>query len=153
MAASNPRKHIGIRWESELGSLFPVRQQQIHFQNSAVEDPQSGGGLRAGLDAFFAVAEDPRVARVCMQEVLGVSSEVDALYNQSNARFAQMILKFVSARRKDLNTSSVEARVVARSLVGALIQAGSTWRLNDYDVSRKTMVAACYRIFVGDILS
>ena len=119
---------------------------------SAVEDRKSEGGLRAGLDAFFRCMEDPRIARISMLEVLGVSPEVDSVYNKSNARFADMILKFVSSQREDLNVNSLEARVVARSLVGALLQAASTWRLNDYDVSRKTMVAACYRIFVGDIL-
>lgn len=144
--------------EALLMAVFQRCTDAMHTQVrqsilSAVEDRESGGGLRVGLDAFFRCVEDPRVARVCMLEVLGVSPAVDALYNHSNARFADMILKFVSSRQADLNINNLEGRIVARSLVGALIHAASTWLLNDYDVSRKTMVAACYRIFVGDILS
>jgi AcrR family transcriptional regulator len=118
----------------------------------AVQDRDIDAVIRIGLDAFFHCVEDPRVARVCMLEVLGVSPAVDALYNQTNARFADMMLALVGTERAVLNMSSLEARVVAQSLVGALIQAASTWHLNDYDVSRKTMVSACYRIFVGNIL-
>jgi AcrR family transcriptional regulator len=143
--------------EALLMAVFERCTDNLHAQVrqsiiSAVEDRESEGGLWAGLDAFFRCMEDPRVARVSLLEVLGVSAAVDSVYNKSNARFADMILKFVSSQREDLNLNGLEARVVARSLVGALLQAASTWLLNDYDVSRKIMVAACYRIFVGDIL-
>ena len=103
----------------------------------------------SALDSFFAQVEDPRVARVCMVEVEGVSPEVDALYNECITGFAQLIMNLGRQLYPNWNINDDESEMVGIALIGAMRQTTITWLLSDYRHKRESLVAATARIFRG----
>ncbi|MDO9237759.1 MAG: TetR/AcrR family transcriptional regulator [Aquabacterium sp.] len=102
-----------------------------------------------GLDLFFTVVSDARVARVCWLEVLGVSRRVDAMYNDTFNAFAAVGLIFARAQFPAWVLDDEEAQVLSVAVVGAVSQSVTHWLLGDYRESKATMVAATSRVFFG----
>lgn len=109
-------------------------------------DPR--GGLQEGLDLFFSWVEDPRVARVVWQEVLGVSDRVDAAYAAVIHGFANRLLDVARAAGVDW-TERPEAEMIAVGGAGALVQTAMQWRLQGYETTRAEVVAAAKRVLLG----
>ena len=102
-----------------------------------------------GLDLFFTIVSDARVARVCWLEVLGVSRRVDAMYNDTLNAFASVGLIFARAQFPAWVLDDEEAQVLSVAVVGAVSQSVTHWLLGDYRESKATMVAATSRVFFG----
>lgn len=109
-------------------------------------DPRTA--LDAGLDLYFRWVEDPKVARVVWQEVLGVSDRVDAVYAVTMRTFATTLLDAVRTRDLDW-TDSEAAEMIAVAATGALVQAAMQWRIEGHATPRATMVAATRRVLLG----
>ena len=60
--------------------------------DAAQRDPIAAVDL--ALNALFEMASEPRVARVCWLEVLGVSARVDGVYTRNIERFAALVVAF-----------------------------------------------------------
>ena len=101
------------------------------------------------LDTFFTAVEDRRVARVLWLEVLGVSPRVDQVYNDNLSAFAELVLSIVRHGYPNWDIDDVQRRILGRALIGAVGQAGAAWMLDNYRVSRATMVAAMSPMFQG----
>jgi len=133
-------------YEYHMGKL---RQRIVQ----AVSDTKPGTDMltitHTALNCYFAELEDPRVARVCMVELEGISPEVDILYNGYITGFAELILWFVQRVHPNWELSEAEFQVLGISLVGAMRQAATNWLLSDYHIDRKTMVEVTSKIFIG----
>jgi AcrR family transcriptional regulator len=108
--------------------------------------------IRDGLVAVIGMASDPRVARVCWLEVLGVSPRVDAVYSQCVARFADLILLVARQHLPGWRPEPTEARVMGVALVGAISQTITHWLLTGREASQDTLVQATSRVFEGLLL-
>ena len=84
------------------------------------------------------------MARVCWQEVLGVSPTVDTAYVRQIQRFADLLAGFARAHAPSID--EVELGVLAVSLVGAIIHSALHWLLSDYAAERATLVSANARL-------
>lgn len=116
----------------------------------AQQDPMAAIGL--ALEALFEMASEPRVARVCWLEVLGVSARVDGVYTRNIERFAALVVAFARQRFEAVDLSEPESRMLGIALIGAVSQPVTHWLLGGYQEDRATMVAATSRVFRGVIL-
>ena len=105
--------------------------------------------VEAGLNALFHMAADPRVARVCWLEVLGVSPRVDALYTSTFDGFAQLVIGFARTFYPQWQVDVDEERILGVALVGAVSQSVQHWLLGRHRESHETMVRATARVFRG----
>lgn len=118
---------------------------------AALRDPMVA--VERALNALFEMASEPRVARVCWLEVLGVSARVDIVYTRNIERFAALVVAFA---RQQFSTSTqaideAESRMLGIAMIGAVSQPVTHWLLGGYREERATMVAATSRVFLGVI--
>lgn len=118
---------------------------------AALRDPMVA--VEKALNALFEMASEPRVARVCWLEVLGVSARVDIVYTRTIERFAALVVAFA---RQQFSTSTqaideAESRMLGIAMIGAVSQPVTHWLLGGYREERATMVAATSRVFLGVI--
>lgn len=105
--------------------------------------------IRAALDCYFSELEDPRVARVCMLELVGISDEVDALYNRYILGFSHLVMGLAQQVYPDWKLPQDEVEVLGISTIGAMRQAATNWLLSDYRIERQVLVNSTAKIFIG----
>lgn len=110
-------------------------------------DPMAA--VHAGLEAVFQMVEDPRVARACWLEILGVSPRVDAVYCDTFERFAQLLVDFTTQAYPQARLDADEAKALGLTLVGAISQSITNNLLSPRPLSRRTLVDANTRVFRG----
>lgn len=101
------------------------------------------------LDIFFAELEDPRVARVCILELEGVSAETDALYLGYIRRFALLLINMARRVHPHWQLQADEAELLGTGLVGAMRQISASWLLSGYAQQRHVLVQTGSRIIMG----
>lgn len=83
------------------------------------------------LTRFFSVFEDPRIAKLSLFEVLGVSPRMDSLYQQNNLRFCNFLSLAVTRLYGNFKGKSTEL-YICMGLIGALSQMAIFWHLGNY---------------------
>lgn len=137
--------------------LIAVYQQQMdrirdNMVNALQEAPEGAGTedkVRAMLEAYFQMLEDPHVARVCMVELEGVSKEVEQLYHGVILAYSQLLIELAQAEFPDHSMDTDEADILSIALVGAMRQTGTHWFLSQYALPRDKMVHASCRLAMG----
>lgn len=87
--------------------------------------------LQAALSNFFGViAADPGSARIVLLEVLGVSTEVDALYRQTTSLFVDAVLDVAASVELSGGLAGPNRRTLAVGLVGAILLMTQHWLLS-----------------------
>ena len=107
--------------------------------------------VEKALNALFEMASEPRVARVCWLEVLGVSERVDGVYIRTFERFAALVVAFARQQFGTHVIDEAESRMLGLAMIGAVSQPVTHWLLGGYREDRATMVAATLRVFRGVI--
>ncbi|MFT4766320.1 MAG: AcrR family transcriptional regulator [Oleispira sp.] len=105
--------------------------------------------IHAALNCYFAEMEDSRIARVCMLELVGISSEVDDLYNGYILGFSDLVMGLAQRLYPDWVLSKDEREVLGISTIGAMRQAATNWLLTDYRIDRQILVTSTAKIFIG----
>jgi len=105
--------------------------------------------IRTLLTDFFKEMEDPRVAKVCMFEAEGVSDDMHGMYNDYIRRFVMILMGASRAYVKKWPLSEEETEVLGNAIVGGIIQATRNWAVNDYHLSRESMVNGIMILFKG----
>lgn len=107
--------------------------------------------VEKALNALFEMAFEPRVARVCWLEVLGVSERVDGVYIRTFERFAALVVAFARQQFGTHVIDEAESRMLGIAMIGAVSQPVTHWLLGGYREDRATMVSATLRVFRGVI--
>jgi len=145
-------------FDSTEDLLMAVYRRQIERLQQAVlaalvgstQETDPLAPVQAGLTALFELAADPRVARVCWLDVLGVSPRVDAMYTQTVEGFADLVVGFARQQQpKRWPLDAEETRMLGLALVGAVSQTVMHWHLGGHRESTATMVGATARVFRG----
>ncbi len=105
--------------------------------------------IKAGINRYFELLEDSRVARICMVELEGISPEVDALYTSYIRSFGKILNTLASKAYPNWSPNPQEREVIGISLVGALRQSATNWLMTDYQIDRATVVAGTHKLFLG----
>ncbi|WP_286742602.1 TetR/AcrR family transcriptional regulator [Aquabacterium sp. UBA2148] len=116
---------------------------------AALRDPMVA--VERALNAVFEMASEPRVARVCWLEVLGVSDRVNSVYTRNIERFAAMVVAFARRQFSTEDIDETESRMLGIAMIGAVSQPIAHWLLGGYREDRTKLVAATSRVFRGVI--
>lgn len=111
------------------------------------------GLIRIGLDAVFTMAADPRVARFCWLEVLGVSPRIDMLYSKTFCDFADLLVALLTRFLPRTGLPEDETRALGIAMVGAVSQSVTFWLLDGYRIAQPAMVNATARVVAGVVLT
>ena len=106
--------------------------------------------VRAGLRCYFEQLRNPHYARITLVEVLGVSTQVDALYVRSIREFGKLIAENIA--RFGAPTDAVSKReleIVGVALAGSLTTTGGLWMRTRYRDSIDTLLEATLHIVIG----
>ncbi|HPU53048.1 MAG TPA: TetR/AcrR family transcriptional regulator [Burkholderiaceae bacterium] len=111
-------------------------------------DASAEGQARAGLAVFFEMLRaDPRKARVLLFEMLGVSPDLDRMYQQTAGEF----LRFVMAAFRPLmpadRLAQADQAMVFAGLVGAVLHIAIRWHLTRYETPLPTVLESCLVLF------
>jgi AcrR family transcriptional regulator len=129
-----------------------IQAQVLHAVMAVGFDQPTEYMIEHGLDAFFATAECPKVARIIWLEVLGVSPRIDQLYTTTVQNFAQMFRQMIMSVSPTLDWPEQDMQILAIGMIGAVSQATMAWLLSDYQASRATMVRSIKPLMMGLVL-
>ncbi|ABM98757.2 TetR family transcriptional regulator [Burkholderia pseudomallei] len=142
--------------EALLRCTYEHHAEQLRASVKRAVDALGGSrdGLEArvdaGLAAFFAFLRDACAARVLLLEVMGVSAETDATYQQNLREFGRMIISLAGGVSEDADTRA-DQRIIGIALVGALTNAGAAWLLTGYRDPEEKMVRNCRKVLLGTL--
>ncbi|HNA79282.1 MAG TPA: TetR/AcrR family transcriptional regulator, partial [Turneriella sp.] len=122
--------------------LIEIYQRQLaKVESQLIQAAFSPGSISEKphqvLLAFLALLEsDPRIGRVIFFEILGVSARVDKVYIAGSEKFVGLItaalIPFVNKLSRPL-----DAEIIARAAVGAVINVAGFWQLNGFKPDKK----------------
>lgn len=129
--------------------MTTIRNQVMTILARAEPDADAEQLIKLALRAFYQALSDPRVARVCMVELEGVSPETHQLYNTYIGSFADLILNFIRTLSPDWPYSDEEGTILSIAMIGAMRQLGTYWLLNPGTVQEDTLVRISTQLFMG----
>ena len=105
---------------------------------------------RASLRVYFGHMADPRIARIVLIEIFGISPEIDRTYRAVTLNFARLT-EDLTARLFDVEaiTAGADSRLLSMGLVGSTIHIAMYWHLNGYRESLETVVDSALRLYLA----
>jgi AcrR family transcriptional regulator len=107
--------------------------------------------IHTGLTVFFTRMRDTRVARVTLTEILGVSPEVDTVYNANTQRFAALLAALLKAQMPKVKVPSELESPLGLAIAGACSMLAMQWMLEGYRTPLSAVVESCALIFRGTV--
>ena len=140
--------------ENLLTAVYEHHMTDIRNQvMTAFAAAEAGGDpqllVKKALTAFYQALSDPKVARVCMVELEGVSKEVNQLYHAYIRSFADLILSLIRTLTPDWSYTEEEGAILSIAMIGAMRQAGTYWLLNPDTVQKDTLIRVSTQLFMG----
>ncbi|MBW8756942.1 MAG: TetR/AcrR family transcriptional regulator [Burkholderiales bacterium] len=117
-----------------------------HGDDAAVERQ-----VAAAYEIWFDTVRDPRFARILLVEVLGVSPEMDALYEASARAMAELTITPLAATRPAIKLSKQRRELLGRALVGVGLQVAKMWMTGGYKLPRRDVVRTCVLVATGTL--
>ncbi|MEP6502955.1 MAG: TetR/AcrR family transcriptional regulator [Betaproteobacteria bacterium] len=105
----------------------------------------------AAYELWFDTVRDPRFARIVLVEVLGVSAEIDALYEASVRVMADLTIAPLAATQPALALTKARRELLGRALVGAALQVAKMWMTDGYKAPRRDVVGTCVLVAIGTL--
>ena len=141
-------------------SVKPVPAPVRTYGGLAMEERVAARRARfveAGIDLFGtqgfrgATVRDPRFARIVLVEVLGVSADIDALYEASVRQMAELTIAPLATTQPALKLSKARRELLGRALVGAGLQVAKMWMTGGYKLARRDVVRTCVLVATGTL--
>jgi len=107
--------------------------------------------VTAAYELWFDTVRDPRFARILLVEVLGVSPQMDALYEESARAMAALTVAPLAATDPALKLSRARRELLGRALVGAALQVAKMWMTGGYRLPRRDVVRTCVLVATGTL--
>jgi len=104
-----------------------------------------------GYEIWFVAVRDPRFARLVLVEVLGVSPEVDVVYERSMREIAELTIAPLATALPALRLSKSRRALLGRALVGAAVQVAKQWMTDGYRAPRRDVVRTCVLVATGTL--
>jgi AcrR family transcriptional regulator len=140
-AASLNSRYFYEAFESREDLLYNVYQrivaemitnvaEAVQNENNLLD--QTRAGIRAG---WTTVTEDPRKARIIAREVVGVSERLERLRRETRHTLAKLTADEAVALAPSGTRFRLDPILVARSLIGAVVEILLDWSNGDIDAS------------------
>ena len=107
--------------------------------------------VTAAYELWFDTVRDPRVARILLVEILGVSPEMDALYEETARDMAELTIAPLATTQPALKLSKARRELLGRALVGAALQVAKMWMTSGYKLPRRDVVRTCVLVATGTL--
>ena len=107
--------------------------------------------VTAAYELWFDTVRDARVARILLVEILGVSPEMDALYEASARAMAALTIMPLAGTLPTLKLSTARRELLGRALVGAALQVAKMWMTGGYRLARRDVVRTCVLVATGTL--
>ena len=107
--------------------------------------------VTAAYELWFDTVRDARVARILLVEILGVSPEMDALYEASARAMAALTIMPLAGTLPNLKLSKARRELLGRALVGAALQVAKMWMTGGYKLARRDVVRTCVLVATGTL--
>lgn len=137
--------------EALLAACYERLLERLRQALRCAASVQVGQGVEArfaaGYGAWFDFIADPLAARIMLAEVLGVSPAMDARYEAGMRGFADAL----AAPLAEAGAGGVRGALIARALVGAVVQVAKMWSASGYRESRADVVHSCVLVAVGTV--
>jgi AcrR family transcriptional regulator len=104
-----------------------------------------------GYEVWFDFVRDPRVGRIVLQEVVGVSRAMDAQYEAAMDDFAELTVSPVAVALPGHAMPATRRRLIGRALAGAALQVARHWMASGYAAPREDVVRTCVLIATGTL--
>lgn len=133
--------------------LTQVYQLQIARLEAAILDSVQPGmalsqQVRHAADAYFStVRADPRLGRVVLFEVLGVSPEVDARHRAGSQRFEGVVRALITHGLPRRSVPGLDLAVLSQAVVGAMVTVAGNWLLSGFDRKQAAIVESVGFVF------
>ena len=133
--------------------LTQVYQRQIARLEAAIlGSVQPGQDLsqqvRRAADAYFTtIRADPRLGRVVLFEVLGVSPAVDALHRAGSQRFEGVVSGLITSGLPRRGVPGLDLAVLSQAVVGAMVTVAGNWLLSGFDRKQAAIVESVGFVF------
>lgn len=120
--------------EDMLAQLYAQQIQRIYAR---VSEALAGGEtltdkVDVAIRAYLSILqEEPRLARVTLSEILGVSPQMDEVYRSGAGRFVEWSAEL--ARRATGDPKGIDLEIVAVGAIGAVTFIGREWMLSGYE--------------------
>lgn len=103
--------------------------------------------IRGAITGLFTrIADDPRMARLVLLEIIGISERVDQRYRDATRQFVETLLVGAQAATQWTPPPGAHPRVVATGLVGAVLMIAQQWLLTPHPQPIETSVASAHAI-------
>lgn len=127
-------------------------QQLARLETAILSSVQPGLPLsqqvREAASAYFtAIHEDPRLGRVVLFEVLGVSPEVDAAYRAGSQRFEGVVTALIAGAAPESRSAGLDLDVLAQAVVGAMVMVAGNWLLSGFARDQAEIVGSITFVF------
>ena len=109
--------------------------------------------VTAAYELWFETVRDARVARILLVEILGVSAEMDALYEASARAMAALTIMPLDGTLPTLKLSKARRELLGRALVGAALQVAKMWMTGGYKLPRRDVVRTCVLVATGTLVA
>jgi AcrR family transcriptional regulator len=107
--------------------------------------------VTAAYELWFDTVRDPRFARIVLVEILGVSPEMDALYEASARAMAALTIAPLAFTQPSLKLTKARRELLGRALVGAGLQVAKMWMTGGYKLARRDVVRTCVLVATGTL--
>ncbi len=137
--------------EELLAALYREQTDALQWQMIAASE-QAGQTpeqlVHAALSAFFTTMRDkPHTARLILFEILGVSEAMNQLYYEAMEGFADLSRKLAQSVGTEKIETPADDGMVYAGLIGAVVQIGRRWVLNDYQQSIESVIASAFMLY------
>lgn len=122
--------------ESLLAAVYEHLNEQLRDRTLAAlaqvsQDPSAMA--RAGAEVYFQMLrDDPRAARILLFEGIGASSTLLRLNRAAEAHYVELIRAAIRRSGRSSHLSPERAKLVAAGMVGAGVNIGQRWVMDDY---------------------
>ena len=117
-------------YERIVGEMITNVAEAVQRENNLVD--QTRAGIRAG---WITVTQDPRKARIIAREVVGVSERLEKLRRETRHALAKLTADEAVALAPSGTRFRLDPILVARSLIGAVVEILLDWSNGDIDAS------------------
>ena len=107
--------------------------------------------VTAAYELWFDTVRDPRFARIVLVEILGVSPEMDALYEASARAMAALTIAPLAFTQPAIKLTKARRELLGRALVGAGLQVAKMWMTGGYKLPRRDVVRTCVLVATGTL--
>jgi AcrR family transcriptional regulator len=138
--------------EALLCAVYLHYAERLRREVREVAERTAGGldaRVTATLEVFFELLRDTCGARVLMFEVMGVSPQVDAVYQSNLVEFSKVIMEVARPREAETEEERAYLRIAGIALVGALINVGMAWMLTGYREPVANMIRSTRTVLFG----